>query len=147
MNEHEQFERELASFVPQQPSAHLKARIAERLQTSPPNRKQTTLQWTWQLVLALSLVVAITAIIALQRGQRTAPPPRQTFAADVDWKETLSPSRPTLWRFHQAAALPGGVDELLDQYSARGRADAPPTTHAGGFSIFVSTEPTTAGEL
>jgi len=147
MNEHEQFEAELAALKPQPPSAGLKARIADRLGKSQPGQKRITPRWTWQVALALSIVIAVTAIVAMQRWQHTSPPPIDVVAAAIDWKSTLSPSRPTLWRFHQAAALPGGLDELLDQHSARGAAASPQTIHAGAFSIFVSTEPTTAGEL
>jgi hypothetical protein len=123
MSEFESLEKELAEIRPRQPSAELKARIAERLQPSTrsietaPRRVQIRVAVVRGLVAAgLAAIVFWLGRISRIESQPQDPTQQLPMASAFDF------DAPSAWSYRAALGQsPDSLEALLDRPSAGGR--------------------------
>jgi len=140
MNEHEEFEAELAALRPIPPSAELKQRIAERLEepviSASGRRRSRGPLW---LAAICGPIAAVLAFFLLSGGKdKTDPvaePPDQYMQATT--AAAFDSDLPTLWSYRQAAGQSSAeLDALLDKHAQH--STEPKPQRAGVFvSVFA----------
>jgi hypothetical protein len=150
MSEFESLERELAEMRPRQPSAELKARIAERLAPSTQGSIQTAPRRVrMRFAIIGGLVAASLAAVVIWRGRgpRVESDP-QTMPVESLLAASLDPGAPSAWAYRSAlVSSPVSVESLLDQHSAHGRAAKPVKLNVNAFARLDSDMNKLFGEL
>jgi hypothetical protein len=125
MSEFESLEKELAEMRPRQPSAELKARIADHLQ--PPFRRSIEMaprRVRFRVAFVCGLVAAGLAAVVIWWGlvPRSGPDPWR-MPVDSLLATPLDPGAPSVWSYRSALVRsPVSVESLLDQHAVEGRA-------------------------
>jgi hypothetical protein len=125
MSEFESLERELAEMRPRQPSAELKARIADRLALSTRGSIQTGPRRVgFRVAIVGGLIAASLSAVVFWWGRvpRVGSDP-QTMPVESLLATPLDPGAPSVWAYRSALVhSPVSVESLLDQHSVKGRA-------------------------
>jgi len=143
MNEHKEFEAELAALQPIQPSAELKLRIAQRLDepitaASGLRRSRGPL---WLAAICGPIAAVLTWFLLTGGSDETDPvtePPDQYMQAAA--AAAFDNDLPTLWSYRQAIGQSSAeLDALLDKHAQH--SSEPKPQRAGAFvSVFARSD-------
>jgi hypothetical protein len=123
MSEFETFEAELAGLEPRQPSAELKSRIANRLEsTIPSSVKSTSRRVEMRVAIFGGFIAAgLAAIIFWWGSAPHAGSDPRTMQDESLLAQPFNSDAPSVWSFRSALVRsPMSIESLLDQHSADG---------------------------